>query len=130
VSGEDDHGAHLSRGEADLGQGRLGLPGEVGQAAEFVGDICLPAKHAAVGNDWVFPCLGVDDEEATGADNNHVDLGAAAAGPLPVGQEVVPGRGQGSEDVSDALLAVGRREIVGGFGPRSLSFEGVGVGEC
>jgi hypothetical protein len=124
---EGDDGVDLARWEADLGQCCLGLPRQVSEVGDVVRDVLLAAGDAALVDCDVAPGLGVDDEHAPGADDDHVDLGGAATGPAAVGKEVVADAGQGIEDLRCLALvlgAVGDLEAAGaGFGFVRLASE-------
>ncbi|PZF39638.1 hypothetical protein DEJ06_12180 [Curtobacterium sp. MCLR17_051] len=54
------------------------------------------------------PGLRVDDEDAGAADDDHVDLGRAAAQPAAICEQVVPDAGEWCEEAGGLALGVVR----------------------
>ncbi len=137
ATGEHHDGAHLARGETDLGEVALGGVCEVSQPHHVVGDVLLAAEDALTVDADLPPRLGVDDEHPARPDHDEVDLGTPAAGPATVGEQVVADgreRGEGARglllgDLGDAvagragarlnggaLVRVGESELPAGLG--------------
>ena len=129
-TGQDDDGPHLPRREAHLGEVRLDEVAEVRERQDVVGDVLLAAVDAAGVDDDVLPRLGVDDEHPARADDDQVHLGASAAGPAPVGEEVVSDGAQRGEGLRRAALGDLRDGIPARCGTGHGGCLRVGVSEC
>ena len=126
---ENDDRAHLSGRQADIGQGCLALPGQVGQVVDLVGDVGLITVDAPRRDEGVLPRLGVDDEYAGGTDDDQIHLGSATPRPLSVGQEVVSDGVKGSQHERGALFGCGRSTVVLGGESGTTRFEFMRLGE-
>jgi len=120
----------------------LGGVGEIGEVEDVVGHVLLTAANPPGVDGDVLPSLGVDDEDAAWANDDEVDLGAPAAGPATVGEQVVANGGEQCEDfdglplgdLSDGVAAgggarlgrgafvlVGERKLAARFGTGGVS---------
>jgi hypothetical protein len=107
----------LTGWQAKFGHDVFGPIGDIGETREVIGDIPLPAKDAAGRDRDLSPGLGVDDEKSTWANDDVVDLSAAARSrPSTVVKKCVASRCQRGEASCDLPLGTrGDHPSLGGL---------------
>ncbi|UXN24509.1 hypothetical protein N8D74_13195 [Curtobacterium flaccumfaciens] len=108
LAGECGDRVDFSGRQARVRQCCLGAVREVGEAGDVVGDVLLAAGDPVAVDRDLAPGLRVDDEDAGAADDDHVDLRCAAAGPAAVCEQVVADAGEWGEDPGGLALGTVR----------------------
>jgi hypothetical protein len=128
VHGQGD--ANLTWSQPELGEGGLGSIGDIGQAHDIVGHVCLPEKQVAACDREVVPVLGVDDPQPRRPDHHEVELRVLRAGPVPIGEQMVAMGGQGREARGEPTLGDRRGGEAASFIGGALGLELVGERDC
>ncbi len=110
---EDGDDADFAGRHADLGKRDLGAFGEAVEVREPIGHIGGTLKNPVVGEVHIAPRLGIDDDDARGADHDEVDVGVTRTGPEAVAQDVETLLLERVEQVREASLRVRRCSRIG-----------------